>query len=250
MTDDEWRDSKDPQVMLDWVRHAPDIMYYPGSALPPRCPYTATDRKLRLYAVALCRLMEHLLPEVTRGSMGVAEMFADQKMDRQMLEMAWQDAYFLRNTPEDSRQCHYAMLIAGWVCANPIDIFYYPNYRHWPERAGVCLETQADLCREIFGFPNKPRRNLVDLWSAAVRDDGSWDDFGGKAAAERLLNLYRYDDRRISKLAQAFYDGNDAARYALIDTATELGENWIAEHFFTPFHPKGCWVIDWILGKT
>lgn len=38
--------------------------------------------------------------------------------------------------------------------------------------------------------------------------------------------------------------------YALADALMEAGHIELAEHFREPVHPKGCWAMDVILGKT
>lgn len=50
-------------------------------------------------------------------------------------------------------------------------------------------------------------------------------------------------------LAQALYEGQDCD-YALHDALEEAGHPELAEHFRQrEHHPKGCWVVDLILGK-
>src|SRR4051812_25309139 len=60
MTDAEWRAFSDPRPMLDFLRGR------------------ASDRKLRLFAVACCRRLWALLPdERCRSALEIAERFAD-----------------------------------------------------------------------------------------------------------------------------------------------------------------------------
>ena len=45
------------------------------------------------------------------------------------------------------------------------------------------------------------------------------------------------------------YDGQDRA-FALHDALLEAGHAELAEHFRQEtWHPKGCWVVDLILGR-
>lgn len=54
----------------------------------------------------------------------------------------------------------------------------------------------------------------------------------------------------LQQLAQSLYDGNDCT-FALHDALLEAGHGELAEHFRTETdHPKGCWVVDLLLGKT
>jgi hypothetical protein len=52
------------------------------------------------------------------------------------------------------------------------------------------------------------------------------------------------------QLADALYDGQDCA-FALQDSLLEAGHAELAEHFRdAESHPKGCWVVDLLLGKS
>lgn len=53
----------------------------------------------------------------------------------------------------------------------------------------------------------------------------------------------------VVRLAEAVYNGADAT-FALHDALLEAGHPDLAEHFQKEaWHPKGCWVLDLILGK-
>lgn len=54
----------------------------------------------------------------------------------------------------------------------------------------------------------------------------------------------------VAALAQALYDG-DANHLILADALEEGGQLALADHFRADeWHPKGCWALDLILGKT
>jgi hypothetical protein len=54
----------------------------------------------------------------------------------------------------------------------------------------------------------------------------------------------------VVQLAESLYAGQDCA-FALHDALLEAGHAELAEHFREEnSHPKGCWVVDVILGKT
>jgi hypothetical protein len=53
----------------------------------------------------------------------------------------------------------------------------------------------------------------------------------------------------ISTLADALYTG-EPCHYALHDALLEAGHADLAAHFREPYHPKGCWALDLILGKS
>jgi hypothetical protein len=53
----------------------------------------------------------------------------------------------------------------------------------------------------------------------------------------------------VVQLAESLYAGRDCA-FALHDALLEAGHAELAEHFREEkSHPKGCWVVDLILGK-
>ena len=77
----------------------------------------------------------------------------------------------------------------------------------------------ANLWRELLGNPFRPYQAPA-TWPSAVVE-----------------------------LAQSLYDGNDN-RLILADALEEAGHQDLAEHFRNEeWHPKGCWVVDMILGK-
>src|ERR1700728_4356606 len=76
MTEQEWLTCTDPQPMLEFVRGK------------------TSDRKLRLFAVACCRRVWHLLPhESCQRAVEVAERFAENAATRDELEAVRQDAW-------------------------------------------------------------------------------------------------------------------------------------------------------------
>jgi hypothetical protein len=81
-------------------------------------------------------------------------------------------------------------------------------------------KVQADLLRHIFGNPFRPY-TAPPSWPSTV-----------------------------VQLAESLYGGQDCA-FALHDALLEAGHAELAEHFREEkSHPKGCWVVDLILGKS
>src|SRR5262249_42891801 len=84
MTEAEWLACQDPAPMLEFLRGK------------------ASDRKLRLFAVACCRRVEFLLDApfpVTRQALRQAERFADGKIGARALDAAWARAEQLSHGP-------------------------------------------------------------------------------------------------------------------------------------------------------
>lgn len=78
---------------------------------------------------------------------------------------------------------------------------------------------ETALLRHIFGNPFRPSP-APETWPATV-----------------------------TQLANALYNGQDCG-FALHDALLEAGHPELAEHFrLEQSHPKGCWVVDVVLGK-
>ena len=79
---------------------------------------------------------------------------------------------------------------------------------------------QAQLVRDIVGNPFQPNSTKRRKWTPAVL-----------------------------RHAKALYQGENTVT-ELHNALVKMGEAELAEHFEThPHHPKGCWVVDYILGK-
>jgi hypothetical protein len=124
----------------------------------------------------------------------------------------------------------------------------------------VYSEAGGDRCHELFA---------PDAWTAARRcafgvngmhygSGGSEHDVAAKCEALRhiIRNPFRtfdtptYLPSEVIHLAEAMYTGQDCHHYALCDALLDAGHEELAEHFREPGHPKGCWALDVILGKS
>src|SRR4051812_27648773 len=97
MTEAEWNACTDPRPMLEFVRGE------------------ASDRKLRLFAVACCRKAWDLLTDPrSRYAVEVAEAFADGKVFRTKLRAAYTDAERARKDfPLGTFEVEYPFLLAA-----------------------------------------------------------------------------------------------------------------------------------------
>jgi len=80
------------------------------------------------------------------------------------------------------------------------------------------------------------------------------DDDAEMPARAALCDLLRHKPMSLPlavvQLAESLYAGQDCA-FALHDALLEAGHAELAEHFREEkSHPKGCWVVDLILGKA
>jgi hypothetical protein len=223
MTEQEWLACTEPKKMLDFLNG------------------NASERKLRLFAVACCRRVWHLLVhERSRRAVEVAEQFADGAATNQELEdaksNAWEFTLHIVHEDEQFFALDQTFLNAAdapaWAAEWSEDYLAkkcggYPlgvvvaTQRALGTREG---DEQADLVRCVFGIPFCPAA-LNPTWLTP------------KAAA----------------LAQEIYDSRTFNRLPILAEALEdagCDNKKILAHCRGPGpHVRGCWVVDLVLGK-
>src|SRR5262249_16259602 len=102
MTESDWDACTDPDMMLSLLTNTGH----------------ATERKLRLHLVAICRLLRHkIMDERSRNAIRLAEKYADGLTDRQQLAIASQRAHHVL-MEETLRRSPATTLQAVWLaCA-------------------------------------------------------------------------------------------------------------------------------------
>jgi hypothetical protein len=222
MTEAEWLECNDPTPMLEFLREK------------------ASDRKLRLFAVACCRRVWHLLvDERSREAVEVAERFADGAATDQELEDAKRNAweFSLHIVHEDERffdldqNALDAADAPAWAAEWSVD--YGSEYGGCPLRVVVATQralgtaegnTQADLVHCIFSNPFR-----------AVAVDPGWLTPGVVEVARTI-----YEDRAFDRMPE-LADALEEAGCANAD---------ILAHCRGPGpHIRGCWMVDLLLGK-
>jgi hypothetical protein len=236
VTESDWDRCTDPRAMLEFLRGK------------------ASDRTLRLFAVACVRRVWRLLDDDrSRSAAGVAERFADGLATEQDLQYAW----FAATEPiGGARHFH-----AAWAAREVVHPYWKGHPRvpkaaiiascaafapsegagEGPGPPGVAAESltegtaQADLLRDVFGNPFRPVVSLDLAWLA-------W--HGG--AAGKLAGVV-YEERELPS-------GHlDAGRLAVLaDMLEEAGcaDPDLLRHLRGPGpHVRGCWVVDLLLGK-
>jgi hypothetical protein len=234
MTEAEWLACLDSRIMLEFLRSK------------------ASDRKLRLFAVACCRRYWDLLrDEGSRTAVLVAERFADGLATREELEGAREEANWtagggdgfgperccmdLDDRPYDSAaaanviEATFDVLESRKIAA---DLAGLPRSQWVKSHAGLTNErwvderrAVADLIRDIFGNPFRP--TTIDL---------AW-------LNSNVLDLARtiYEERAFDRMPELA----DALEAAGGHEADILGHCRQAGP-----HVRGCWVVDVVLGKS
>jgi hypothetical protein len=233
MTEQEWLTSPRPWEMIeavDWRRSG------------------AADRKLRLFACACCRqVWNPFLPPFVLRAVTAAEAFADGAIGpealaevREAVSRATQDAYRedrRRGTGYLSRVLEGCTSVCGRlgaaeiardVChataraAADVPLFRTEGGDRAPEYTAE-LGAQADLLRDIFENPWRPRRVRPEWLTSTVVG-----------------------------LARGIYVGRAFDRMPILaDALQDAGcEDGILDHCREPRgHVRGCWVVDLLLGK-
>jgi hypothetical protein len=234
MTESEWLDCEDPHAMLRFLEGR------------------ASDRKLRLFAVACCRRYWDLLrDEGSRTAVLVAERFADGLATREELEGAREEAnrtagggdgfgphrccMDLDDRPYDSAaaasviEATFDVLESRKIAA---DLAGLPRSQWVKSHAGLTNErwvderrAVADLIRDIFGNPFRP---------ATI--DQAWLNSNVLGLAQAIYEERAFD--RMPELADAL----EAAGCHDADILVHCRQ--------AGPHVRGCWVVDLILGQS
>jgi hypothetical protein len=229
MTEAEWLACSRPESMLGFLRRQPT-----GRGV-------ATDRKRRLFAVACCRRIWHLIKEEPcRQAVEVAERYADGLATDKELRMAH---YAARNLFQGAVHCPFnrdvdpAAALAAYfasgeagMCVGTISNAAFAVGNQFPcEQRDAAWASewaaQSDLVREVMGNPFRP-----------IPRNPSW-----------LLS----NGGSIMRLAQEVYDQKRFEFLpVLADALMGAGcdEEEILAHCREPGpHARGCWVLDIIL---
>jgi hypothetical protein len=242
MTEQEWFLEPDPQGLLEYI--APRL----------------SDRKLRLMAVACCRMLGDLLTEVEKKALAIGEQHADglvrdgelreaclalmQELDSiakveqarsvqtALYSEANNDLYF---TPERFITFPLWIPYGKTAFADPGNFVILACIKiaavlaaaagvddssaHAEPLLRQVFAEQAAICREIIGNPFHPMSLPVEP-SLALRQS-----------------------------ALGVYSGT-AAPATLEPALVAQGLEYLAAHFRTGTHPKGCWALDLLMGKS
>jgi hypothetical protein len=235
MTEAEWLACKDPEPMLEFL----------GGK--------ASDRKLRLLAVASCRRIWTLLPMPCQNCTDVLGRFADGLATDDEYQAAYRQAEFeavaADRDPPDSRSYaaaspliskpptvpsvtlaldNMASAMAYAVAESAADSQYDTAYAVTQSQE---KHEQVRLVLDIFGNPFRPV-HLDQRWvtpTAASLAQAVYDDW--------LLPAGNLDSARLPILADALEDAGCTER-TILDHCRGPGP-----------HVRGCWVVDLILGK-
>ena len=236
MTQDEWRVCTDPEAMVRFLLGK------------------ASDRKMRLFGVACCRRVWHLLPDDPRprNAVLIAKRFADGLASAEELAAALDDNTPLR-TPVLSSPESISHAFSATDCVVEADLFFGSQEAasHAAEAvacaAGEAVdgdgydgawkvarsreeEVQCRLLRDIIGpSPCQPPPAPNPSWLA-------WNDGVIPKLAQAIYDECAFD--RLPILADALEDAG-CDNPAILAHCRSGGE-----------HVRGCWVVDLLLGQS
>ncbi len=211
MTEVEWLACGDPDVMLRDIRRK------------------ATQRKLRLFAVACCRQVWHLLDPKHRASVEAAQRFADGEAAVAELRAAHSvllDPFHFTHPTAESRAAAFAGYQVAIGAAYDAARIAAESARLALPPGDVAAAAQVALLRDLFG--NSLRK---------VKVNKRW-----------------WTDTAVS-LARQMYDSRDfGAMPILADALQDAGcdSDDVLNHCrdANQVHVRGCWVVDLVLGKA
>jgi hypothetical protein len=243
MSEEGWLTCRDPEPMLEYLRGK------------------ASDRKLRLFAVACCRRVSSLLVhQISREAVEVAERYADglaTEDERDNAHQAADDVWallphaFEEGLFEDDPSFANAITAAGippyaaeeaaeapvaalepsgeedavagayLSAAKAVGWVNATDDSHDADAEASERAAQADLLRDIFGNPFRPLP-------------------AGPFPAEV---------RALAEACYAALPAQSAELAVLADALADLGEEGAAAHLQEGDHVKGCHVLDWVLGR-
>ena len=226
MNEEQWLSGADPTLMLDHLRES----------------VGASDRKLRLFAVACCRRLLHLRwPDAVQEALEVAERFVDGQATAEDLRRAAADAARYDGTfplglraGAVARACGPDARDAASATGQVVSALYVAAGRSDSVRRAEAAE-HGDLLRCLFG---NPFRVPVPIGPAVL----TWND----GCVPKLVQA-AYEER-------SWADGTlDRTRLAVLADALEESGYVGAEilgHLRGPGpHVRGCHAVDAILGR-
>jgi hypothetical protein len=243
MTEAEWLACDHPSPMLDFLRRK------------------VSDRKLRLFAVACCRLVLHLLHDKQNGTaLEVAEAYADDQASRDELVAVYSAAAAFANAPPPVvRYCsaaeeaiQHAFSAISYATATETA---YPDQEFGEVDHYNALDNtrrSADQVARAVAWAGRARPDRIAM--QAIECNVLRDIFGNPFRLASVTPAWRtWNARTVIQLAELIYAERAFAHLPILaDALEEAGctDAAILDHCRGGGeHVRGCWVVDLLLGK-
>jgi hypothetical protein len=215
----------------------------------------ASDRRLRLWAVACCRLAWQHLQPYGRAALEAAEVRAEGGLtDEEYVNLVWD---CLRDSPFDDRIRAHLLInnrtinlfvpatdpdlsaaTAAEICTDLTaltGLIAVTVNRELSAHDMVSAARRVALIRCVWGNPFRPRPTVLPAW--LTWEGGVVAKLAGEAYEDRGLPYGLLDGGRLAVLADALEEAGCADEYLL-------------GHLRGPAeHVRGCFVLDALLGK-
>jgi hypothetical protein len=236
MNEEMWRACEDPEAMLEFLRGK------------------ASERKLRLFAVACCRLFwDSLNIGATRQSIEIIERYADNQATEAELSRAQKAAHnaawYIRDYPhlkDDTAarlRCREAL---GIPTDETLSALYTDEVLSRLYFVGFMANTSARL--RVDAVPMHRTDPLLVRFSPRFCRDILGDPFW------RVTINATWRTSNVTGLAQAIYDDRAFDRLPILADALEdagCDNADILNHCRQPGeHVRGCWVVDLLLKRS
>ncbi len=217
MTEVEWMTCGDPEKMLQLLRGK------------------ASDRKLRLLAVACCRAEPERDDDgFSRSVIEAADRYADGLVTEEERSKLHSSVYYFLDAIESDNDTERTAFFRSLICVIHDDPVYSATYVsvHWRgvevERARRAILFKSIAIHDIFGLlPFVP--TTVDP------------------------SVLTWNDRTIPRIAQGIYIDRAFDRMPILhDALLDAGcsDELLLSHCRNPeSHVRGCWAVDLLLGK-
>jgi hypothetical protein len=253
MTEADWLACADPTVMLAFLRRSG----------------RASDRKVRLFAVACCRRLWRLLDKADRKAIEAAEDYAEGLIGLEELAQAGRRAT-ADKVGRVWKHCNpWAVYAVRGSAAGDIDAAAVAAHA---AKALAELEVGAAglEARAFYGYgkgqKDRARRALKrQVRAEEAHSDATWSELQAHAALLRELfgparaislpaAVRVWAAGTVPRIAQTIYDEQRFGDLPILaDALEEAGRTDadVLEHCRGPGpHTRGCWVVDLILAKT
>lgn len=242
MTEAEWFACADPDRMQEYLRRA---------ARP-------SDRKFRLFGCACCRRIWDLLDDRSRHAVEAVERFADGLATEVEWRRAREAARRSRDIARANSGASGAWLGACATLHSAASGDAWKAALHAADSAAEAPSWMAAAAATGVATRNAEwNSDEAAPWTAARKAALTNEE---RAQAHLLRHVFGNPFRTypgpscwpaaVVRLAEALYAGEDCT-FALYDALLEAGHADLAEHFGgKQWHPKGCWVVDFLLEKS
>jgi hypothetical protein len=229
MTQSEWLACTDPIQMLEFLRGK------------------ASDRKLRLFAVACCRRIWHVISDIrSREAVAATELFADGRIT----ESEYLAVFWPASRAVDDCKNVAAIHAATAACFSARLVFADEDHTRW-QMGEALFNAQRAAKHAVWALhPDKHRAQQERHAQATLARCILGNPFRTAFIDPEWLKL---KDGTVRKVVQTIYNDLAFDRLpALADALEEAGCNDvdILTHCRGEGpHVRGCWVIDLLLGK-